>query len=162
MPARRIQINPQRRNLRCTAAERSGAQLSRVLKAVEIERGNLSRAVSLLGCLNIAMEYGEMNHKGPYYPDVVELASEMVRKSISALDPINLPTPPRDKVREEFGESPGALPAAAAFFEVRLLPRPASSNLPRPFSLRLHRRHYSRAAARNASSADSASANISG
>jgi hypothetical protein len=161
MPARRILINPQRRNARCAAAECSGAQLSRVLKAVEIERGNLSRALSLLGCLNIAMEYGEMNHKGPYYPDVVELASEMVRKSIGALDPINLPTPSRDKVREEFGESPGALPAAA-FFEIRLLPRPASSNLSRPFSLRLHRRHYSRAAASNASSADSASANIPG
>jgi hypothetical protein len=160
MPARRILKNPQRRNARCAAAERSGAQLSRVLKAVDIERGNLSRAVSLLGCLNIAMEYGEMNHKGPYYPDVVELASEMVRKSISALDPINLPTPSRDKVREEFGESPGALPAAV--FEVRLLPRPASSNLSRPFSLRLHRRHYSRAPARNASSADSASTNTSG
>jgi hypothetical protein len=161
MPARRILTNPRPRNARCAGAERSGAQLNRVLKAVEAERGNLSRAVSLLGCLNIAMEYGEMNHKGPYYPDVVELASEMVRKSISALDPINLPAPSRDKVREEFRESPGAL-AAAAFFGVRLLPRPASSNLSRPFSLRLHRRDYSRAAASNASSADSASANISG
>jgi len=160
MPARRILINPRRRNARCAAAGRCGAQLNRVLKSVEIERGNLSRAVSLLGCLNIAMEYGEMNHKGPYYPDVVELATEMVRKSISALDPINLPAPSRDKVREEFGESPGALPAA--FCEVRLLPRPASSNLSRQFSLRLHRRHYSRAAASNASRADSASANISG
>ena len=161
MPARRILTNHQRRNARCAAAERSGPQLNRVLKAVEIERGNLSRAVSLLGCLNIAMEYGEMNHKGPYYPDVVELATEMVGKSISALDPINLPAPSRDKVREEFRESPGTLPAAA-FCEVRLLPRPASSNLSRQFSLRLHRRHYSRAAASNASSADSASANISG
>ena len=161
MPARRILIKPHRRNARCAAAERSGAQLNRVLNAVEIERGNLSRAVSLLGCLNIAMEYGEMNHKGPYYPDVVELASEMVRKSINALDPINLPAPSRDKVRDEFGESSGA-PPAAAFCEVWLLPRPASSNLSRPFSLRLHRRHYSRAAASNAASADSASANISG
>jgi hypothetical protein len=107
------------------------------------------------------MEYGETTHKGPYYPDVAQIAHKIVRKSIRALDPINLPKPPRGKVLEEFSATDCA-PPEATLHEVPLLPRPASSMFPRPCSLRMHRRNYSRSSAMNASSMESASTNISG
>ena len=162
MPARRFSIKHHRRNAgRSTSPNFNGTQLNRLLKAVETERDNLSRAESLLGCLTIAMEYGERTHKGPYYPDVAQIAREMVRKSIGALDPINLPNPSRGKVLEEFCAEDYAAPVAA-LCEVPLLPRPAFPKLSRQCSLRIHYRNYSRSSARNASSRDSASANISG
>jgi hypothetical protein len=158
-PARRFSIKRRRPN-----TDRStfpGTQLNRLLEAIETERDNLSRADSLLGCLKIAMEYGESTHKGPYYPDVAQIAREMVRKSINALDPINLPRPSREKVREEFSGKECA-PPAATFHEVPLLPRPVLPAIPWRRSLRTHYRNYSRSSARNASSSCSASANISG
>jgi hypothetical protein len=161
MPARKFSIKHRRNTGRSTVPALSGVQLNLLLKAIENERDNLSRAESLLGCLTIAMEYGEMTHKGPYYPDVAQIAREMVRKSIGALDPINLPNPFRDKVKEEFSAKACAL-LVAGLHEVPLLPRPTFAPFPRQRSLRLHRRNYSRSLARNASSMDSASANISG
>jgi hypothetical protein len=161
MPARRFSIKHRRNTGRSTFPTLSGVQLNLLLKAIETERDNLSRAESLLGCLAIAMEYGEMTHKGPYYPDVAQIARQMVRKSISALDPINLPNPSRDKVKEEFSARDCA-PLVTGLHEVPLLPRPTFAAFPRQRSLRLHHRNYSRSLARNASSMDSASANISG
>jgi hypothetical protein len=157
-PTRRFSIKRRRRNAR-NSPTISGAQLKLLLKAIETERDNLSRADSLLGCLEIAMEYGETTYKGPYYPDVAQIAREMVRKSIGALDPINLPSQFRDKVREEF--SGKEWPVAVTLHEVSLLPRPVFT-IQRPCSLRIHYRNYSRSSARNASSRVSASANISG
>jgi hypothetical protein len=58
--------------------------------AIEAERGNLSTAESVLGCLAIAMEYETDSVNGPYYPDVAELARELVRKSINGLDSLVL------------------------------------------------------------------------
>ena len=70
-------------------------------EAIETERGNLSKAESLLGCLAIAMEYESDTVKGPYYPDVAELARELVRQSINGLDSIVLEQRlTRNKVRE--------------------------------------------------------------
>jgi hypothetical protein len=162
MPARRFSIKNRRRNTGgSTLPTISGAQLNRLLKAIETERGNLSRADSLLGCLIIAMEYGETMHKGPYYPDVAQIAHEMVRKSISALDPILLPNPSRGKVKEEFCFK-DLVPPVAVLHEMPLLSRPILTAFPRQRSQRLHRRNYSRSPARSASSMDSASANISG
>ena len=162
MSARRFSIKNRRRNTGgSTLPTISGKQLNRLLKAIETERGNLSRADSLLGCLIIAMEYGETMHKGPYYPDVAQIAHEMVRKSISALDPIHLPSPSRDKVKEEFSFK-GLAPPAAVLHEMPLLPRPILTAFPRQRSQRLHRRCYCRHSTRNASSVDSASENISG
>jgi hypothetical protein len=164
MPARQFSTKHRRRNARSTSPKISGSQLDLLLKAIETERDNLSCAESLLGCLKIAMEYGERTHKGPYYPDVAQIAREMVRKSISALDPINLPKPSRDRVLEEFSTRDCA-PPEAVLHELPLLPllpRPAFATFPRPRSLRVHHRNYSRSAAMNASSIDSASANISG
>jgi len=160
-PIRRFSIKRRCRNTgRSTLPTISGAQLKLLLEAIETERDNLSRADSLLGCLEIAMEYGETAHKGPYYLDVAQIAREMVRKSIGALDPINLPRPSRDKVREEFS-SQECVPLAVPLQEVSLLPRPMFT-IQRPGSLRIHYRNYSRFSARNASSRVSASANISG
>ena len=161
MPARRFSIKHRRRNAFRSPSTFNGTPLNLLLKAIETERDNLSRAESLLGCLNIAMEYGERTHQGPYYPDIVQIAREMVSKSIGALDPINLPDPSRGKVLEEFCAKDGA-PPVAAWHEVPLLPQQGFAKFPRQHSLRIHYRNYSRSAARKASSRDSASANISG
>ena len=161
-PDRRFSIKHHGRNPAGSAVPAiSGPQLNRLLSAIETERDNLSRADSLLECLEIAMEYGEMTHKGPYYPDVAQIAREIVRKSIRALDPINLPSPSRDKVREDFSGTDCA-PPAAMFHDVPRLPRPVFPAIPWRCSLRTHFRNYSRPAARNASRRDSACANISG
>ena len=59
-------------------------------EAIETERGNLSKAESVLGCLVISMEHEtEALHK-PYYPDVAQLARELVRQSINGLDSLVL------------------------------------------------------------------------
>ncbi len=58
--------------------------------AIETERGNLSKAESLLGCLAIAMEYETDSVDRPDYPDVTQLARELVRKSINGLDSLVL------------------------------------------------------------------------
>jgi hypothetical protein len=77
-------------------------------EAIETERGNLSKAASLLGCLAIAMEYETDTVKGPYYPDVAQLAGELVKQSINGLDSVVLEQRlARNKVKED-----PALPAA--------------------------------------------------
>jgi hypothetical protein len=159
MIRRPLAIKP-RHNARLGSAKLADARLRQALEAIETERDNLSRAQSLLGCVKLAMEYAQVDHKGPYYPDLVEMASDIVRKSIDALDPINLPSPSRDKVREEFLAKDAAL-LLIAQAEMPLLPPRVFSPLSR-CSLRIHRRNYSRASARSASRLDSAAANISG
>jgi hypothetical protein len=59
-------------------------------EAIETERDNLSTAESVLGCLAISMEYESDSVNGPYYPDVAQLARELVRKSINGLDSLTL------------------------------------------------------------------------
>jgi hypothetical protein len=59
-------------------------------EAIETERDNLSMAESVLGCLAISMEYEADSVTGPYYPDVAQLARELVRKSINGLDSLTL------------------------------------------------------------------------
>jgi hypothetical protein len=59
-------------------------------EAIETERDNLSKAESVLGCLAIAMEYEADSVNGPYYPDVAQLARELVRQSINGLDSLVL------------------------------------------------------------------------
>ena len=122
-------------------------QLKLLLETVEQERANLSRAESLLECLRIAMEYESQTTTGPYYPDVAQIAHELVRKSVNALDPIYLPSLARDKVREDFRR--GHLTQLCMQFEpfspaVASLP---SAPMPGVFAwksrVRLHRRNYS-------------------
>jgi hypothetical protein len=72
-------------------------------EAIEIERDNLARAESLLGCLAISMECESESATGPYYPDVAQIAREMVRRSINGLDSLALERVYlRNKVKEEY------------------------------------------------------------
>jgi hypothetical protein len=78
-------------------------------EAIETERGNLSKAESLLGCLAIAMEYETDAVKGPYYPDVAQLARELVKQSINGLDSIVLEQRlTRNRVKEDLALPPAA------------------------------------------------------
>jgi hypothetical protein len=59
--------------------------------AIEKERGNLTRAEALLGCLVTAIEYGEKDLKdAPDYGLVVKMAHELVHASIDKLDSVYL------------------------------------------------------------------------
>jgi hypothetical protein len=147
-------------------------RLKQLLESVEQERANLSRVESLLECLRIAMEYQSQASTGPYYPDVAQIAHELVHKSVNALDLIHQTRSERDKVQEEFQSEPtqlrmqfqrirrmqvagGVSAGLCAAPPLALLP---SAPLCRVFAgnlrIQLHRRNYSRAsAARSASSA---------
>jgi hypothetical protein len=71
-------------------------------EAIEIERDNLAKAESLLGCLAIAMECESESASGPYYPDVAQIAREMVRRSINGLDSLALDRARlRNRVKED-------------------------------------------------------------
>jgi hypothetical protein len=71
---------------------------------IESERDNLSKAESLLGCLAIAMEHESDSHPAPYYPDVAQMAREMLRRSINGLDSLTIQRHLlRNKVKEELG-----------------------------------------------------------
>jgi hypothetical protein len=71
-------------------------------EAIETERGNLSKAESLLGCLAISMEYDTDPATGPYYPDVAQIARDLVRQSLNGLDSLVLQRHLlRNKVKEE-------------------------------------------------------------
>ena len=77
----------------------------RLQEAIDIERDNLSKAESILGCLIIAMESASDGGRGPYYPDVAQIACELVRKSINGLDSQTLQQRLlRDRVQEAFPE----------------------------------------------------------
>jgi hypothetical protein len=73
-------------------------------EAIESERDNLSTAESVLGCLAISMDYEADPINGPYYPDVAQLARELVRKSINGLDSLTLQ---QRLLRNKIKESPG-------------------------------------------------------
>ena len=72
-------------------------------EAIEIERGNLSKAESVLGCLAISMEYEADAVNGPHYPDVAQLARDLVRQSIDGLDSLVLQ---QRLLRNKIKESP--------------------------------------------------------
>jgi hypothetical protein len=73
-------------------------------EAIETERSTLSKADSVLGCLVIAMEYDTESANKPYYPDVAQLARELVRQSINGLDSLALQQRLlRDKIKESVG-----------------------------------------------------------
>jgi len=82
-------------------------------EAIEFERGNLSKAESLLGCLVISMEYEADCADKPYYPDVAQLARELVKQSINRLDSLAIQRRlMRNKIKEEADLRPiaGAYP----------------------------------------------------
>ena len=70
--------------------------------AIEEERGKLTKAESLLGCLVISMEYGHDSQGGPHFPDVAQVACDLVRQSIDGLDSLTLErVTGRSRVRED-------------------------------------------------------------
>jgi hypothetical protein len=70
-------------------------------EAIEAERGSLSKAESLLGCLAISLEHEADPATAPYYPDVAGLARDLLKQSIDRLDSLNLQKRlARHKVRE--------------------------------------------------------------
>jgi hypothetical protein len=70
-------------------------------EAIEIQRDQLAKAESVLGCLAISMEYETESADKPYYPDVAQLARELVRQSINGLDSLVLQKHLlRNKIRE--------------------------------------------------------------
>lgn len=73
-------------------AARKRVKAKTVSEAIETERGNLGRAVSLLQCLTIALENADDPVAGgPLYYEISQMAVEMVSASMDALDCINLP-----------------------------------------------------------------------
>jgi hypothetical protein len=86
-----------------SADQASGVSLPEGLRdAIEMERGNLSTAESLLGCMATSMEYETDTVNGPYYPDVARLARDLLRQSINGLDSLSLKKHLlRDKVKED-------------------------------------------------------------
>jgi len=68
--------------------------LAHLQEAVDSERMRLMKAHSLLQCIALALESAgagkPVGASGPYFPDVVDLASELVRESINRLDPVLL------------------------------------------------------------------------
>ncbi len=65
--------------------------------AVDSERMRLMKAHSLLQCIGLALESTgsaePIGASGPYFPDVVGLASDLVRASINRLDLVLLRSP---------------------------------------------------------------------
>jgi|HubBroStandDraft_2_1064218.scaffolds.fasta_scaffold388020_1 hypothetical protein len=136
--------------------------------AVEVERDNLSRADSILGCLVIALEYGSDADAGcPYYPDVARVARELVRTSINGLDSLHLEEGlSRHKIKEEIFWSCAPLeratPLPLVFRQDGEFIAPKRRAQYGARAMRLHRRAYGRTLSRKAATADSASANICG
>lgn len=74
----------------------------RLHEAIELERENLSKVEALLACMVASMECQSHPLSGPYYPDVVQIARELVARSIDGLDPFTLKRRLLDKVEEGF------------------------------------------------------------
>jgi hypothetical protein len=59
-------------------------------EAIENERATLLKARSILGCLKISLESETRLVDGPYYPDIAEIAHELVKQAFNGLDSVNL------------------------------------------------------------------------
>jgi hypothetical protein len=111
-------------------------------EAIETERSNLSKAESVLGCLAISMEYEADSEDKPYYPDVAQLARELVRQSINGLDSLVLQQRLlRNKVKESHGPPriEGAYPVLHPIDFMHLggfVPRRAARGLANHFLIR--------------------------
>jgi hypothetical protein len=63
---------------------------SRLRPFLESERDSLVKAQSLLACIAHSMEHAEHPVLGPYYPDVVQLASDLIKQRTKNLDELLL------------------------------------------------------------------------
>jgi hypothetical protein len=74
--------------------------------AIESERGTLLKAESLLNCLAISMEYASDRDIAPHYPDVAQVACDLIRQSIDGLDSLTVERLMRHKrIKEETDSS---------------------------------------------------------
>jgi hypothetical protein len=53
---------------------------------IQAELRNLGRAESVLRCLALSMDTQPLDPESPYYPDVVEVVGDLVKRSLVDLD----------------------------------------------------------------------------
>jgi hypothetical protein len=63
-----------------------------LFEAIEDARATLGKADSFLRCLTISLEAESNLYDGPYYPDISDLARQLVRQAFNELDSVNLRT----------------------------------------------------------------------
>ena len=86
------------------AAGEAAASTPDLLEAIEAERARLMQAESLLQCLLVALEGEEGEVCSPYYPQVIELARELLTQSIGQLDSLRLrPLIERARGEKDYG-----------------------------------------------------------
>lgn len=75
-----------------TRARRRRAQTDvvAIMEAVETQRSRLMKAESALHCAIAALDGENCKAGRPYYPDVLELAGDLLRESINQLDSMRL------------------------------------------------------------------------
>jgi hypothetical protein len=49
---------------------------------IQAELGNLGKVESVLRCLAHSMEYRSLDLKSPYYPDIAEVACDLLKPSL--------------------------------------------------------------------------------
>lgn len=86
MARRRSLVHMRKRRVRPLQAPIS----DRLLDSIEAERGNLLKVESLLSCLTNSMEHEYGPQTLTHYPDVAQVACDLVRQSIDRLDPLTL------------------------------------------------------------------------
>jgi hypothetical protein len=59
---------------------------AKLRKAIEAQRGKLGEAISVLQCLEVALEHGTDFHSGPHYVEVAHMVAEMLGECHNALD----------------------------------------------------------------------------
>jgi hypothetical protein len=58
----------------------------RLQEMIQAELRNLGRAESMLRCLALSMDCEPLDPESPYYPDVVEVVGDLVKRSLVDLD----------------------------------------------------------------------------
>jgi hypothetical protein len=58
----------------------------RLQDMIRAEMFNLGKAVSVLRCLGLSMDARSVDEEPPYYPDVVEVAGDLIERSLADLD----------------------------------------------------------------------------
>jgi hypothetical protein len=58
----------------------------RLQEMIQAELRNLGRAESVLRCLALSMDCEPLDPESPYYPDVVEVVGDLVKRSLVDLD----------------------------------------------------------------------------
>jgi len=83
---------------------KAASSLEHIENIIEDERARLTKAHSILSCVVRAMEDEQISSEGPYWPSVIESASDLIDESIRRLDSLDYsvePTPgSANEVRE--------------------------------------------------------------